>query len=306
MENFWDRHNGGFVWSCDHEGKIVDPTKDAYGHAFVVLGLVYVYKATGEKRYLDKAMDVLHLLHSNFTDHYGGMIWRMSGDWKDRDENRSQNPLMHAFESMIAIFPHITDPKIKDDVKKKMTETVDFLFPGKTSDEYDELPEIYTKSWKPIPYNKGGYISVGHLFEWAFLLSEGLALGLPDTYRVIADRLMKTGLLLGYHSEKGYIKTWVDNQGNVLWDEVSWWEQSEALRALICYIMRFERMDLIKYFEKLFQFVKTRFIDHEFGGWYTSLNPDVSPRDQNKGSLWKLDYHQTGLCMEAIKYLNIP
>ena len=110
---------------------------------------------------------------------------------------------------------------------------------------------------------------------------------------------------MGYENEKGYIKTWIDEHGNVLWDEISWWEQSEALRAILSFIIRFGRRDLEQYFLDIFHFVKDRFIDHKYGGWYTSLNPDETPRDRNKGSTWKLDYHQTGLCIEAGKLSEI-
>ena len=183
-----------------------------------------------------------------------------------------------------------------------MKDSVDFLFPDASKDSALTIQEIYTKSWEPVQPHLGGYISVGHLFEWAFLLSVSVSSGLPDSFLVTANQLLKTGLLLGYNNEKGYIKTWIDEHGNVLWDEISWWEQSEALRTLLNFIIQFGRKDLEQYFLDLLHFVKDRFIDNKYGGWYTSLNPDATPRDTNKGSTWKLDYHQTGLCVEVNNY----
>lgn len=304
LENFYDEEYSGFVWSCDQNGEKLDFTKDAYGHVFVILGLVNSYKATRENFLLEKAIETLDLLHSNFTDNHGGLIWKMSRDWIDNDGTRSQNPMMHTFESMLALLPHINDPTKKAALKRSMMDIVQFLFPNASTDNSLTLPEIYNKSWEPVQTQKGGYISVGHLFEWAFLLSASVRSGLPDSFLVIANKLLKTGLLLGYENEKGYIKTWIDEHGNVLWDEISWWEQSEALRTLLRFIIQLNRRDLIQYFLDIFNFVKDRFIDNEYGGWYTSLNPDATPRNINKGSTWKLDYHQTGLCVEANNYLK--
>ena len=166
------------------------------------------------------------------------------------------------------------------------------------------LPETFTMSWHPIQAGNGGYISAGHLFEWAFLLSQGVKSGMTGTHSALAGKLLETGLSLGYHKEKGYIKTWIDEMGEVIRDEISWWEQSEALRALLHFIMQFDRRDLKDYFDAVFHFVMHHFLDPVHGGWFTSLDPWGVPRDTNKGSAWKLDYHQTALCMEAIYYLN--
>ena len=69
------------------------------------------------------------------------------------------------------------------------------------------------------------------------------------------------------------------------------------MHFIVCY----DRTDLIKNFHSLFSFVKNSFLDPVYGGWFTSLQPDGTPLQKDKGSAWKLDYHQTGLCLEAIR-----
>jgi len=304
LESFFDEKEGGFVWACNESGEKTDFTKDAYGHAFTILGLVYAYKASNNKDYLKTALDVSKLLSTNFTDEYGGLTWKMSRDWNDLDENRSQNPIMHAFEAFLALQSVLRDEDQKQMIKDKLSGLFEFLFSRVPPGDHLLLPEIYTRSWDPIHSNEGGYISVGHLFEWAFLLSEGLKTGMDHSTITIANKLLDSGLSLGYENEKGYIKTWIDEKGNVIRDEISWWEQSEALRALIHFIEQHNRKDLTDYFKSIFQFVKDHFLDPIYGGWYTNLYADGSPLDTNKGSVRKLDYHQTALCIEAVNQMN--
>jgi len=189
-------------------------------------------------------------------------------------------------------------------IQNKLSDLKDFLFSRVPSVDRINFPELYTRSWEPIPSRNGGYISAGHLFEWAFLLSKGVKNGMPDTCLTLAGKLLETGLSLGYQSEKGYIKTWIDETGMVIRDEISWWEQSEGLRTLLHFIIQFDRMDLKDIFNAIFHFVQDHFLDPVYGGWFTSLDPLGLPLDTNKGSTWKLDYHQTALCMEAINYLT--
>lgn len=304
IDHFADQTEGGFAWACDSSGFKTDFTKDAYGHAFALLGLVKAYEALREGIFLEKALEIFDLLDTRFVDQQGGMIWKMSRTWNDLDENRSQNPVMHAFEAMLALVNIVSQEHLRKRIQNKLSQLAQFLFSHVPSGDPIILPEIYSRSWEPIHSGNGGYISVGHLFEWAFLLSKGVAKGLPDKYQSLAGKLLETGLSLGYLKEKGYIKTWIDETGKVIRDEISWWEQSEALRVLLHFIIQFGRKDLKDYFDAIFHFVQEHFLDPVHGGWYTSLDPWGVPRDTNKGSAWKLDYHQTGLCMEAISYLT--
>ena len=50
---FKDHEYKGYAWSCSENGEVVDYTKDAYGHAFLILGLCLAYRATGEITFLE-------------------------------------------------------------------------------------------------------------------------------------------------------------------------------------------------------------------------------------------------------------
>lgn len=44
-----------------------------------------------------------------------------------------------------------------------------------------------------------------------------------------------------------------------------------------------------------------QFRDDQYGGWYQTVTRDGTVTADAKGNEWKVDYHATGLCMEAVR-----
>ena len=129
--------NGGFVWSCKNDGNIIDDSKDAYGHAFVILGLCLAFKATGNEDFLEGALNAHKLIRTKFRDKHGGLVWKKTRDWHDKDKNRSQNPMMHTFEALLALADVLDSCNIADkwwkvatsnNILQDVREIVEFLF----------------------------------------------------------------------------------------------------------------------------------------------------------------------------------
>jgi hypothetical protein len=67
------------------------------------------------------------------------------------------------------------------------------------------------------------------------------------------------------------------------------------------------RKDLWEPFDQSLGFVKTSFIDMEYGGWYASCDP-AKPREGralNKGGVWKAGYHVCGMYAEALRLAGV-
>lgn len=310
LNHFLDEDFGGFVWACNEKGEVTDYTKDAYGHAFVLLGLSMAFRTTGKIIFLKAAVKTYEVICARFRDPNGSLIWKKTRDWKELEKSRSQNPMMHAFEAFLVLNEILTSGGnsvikkwniLAKKVKKDILEIAGFLFFPAGSRKHPWLDELYTKGWQPLPASKGGHWSVGHQFEWAYLLSMAVNQGLPEKYLRVADDCLESALSHGFNVEKGYIYSCLDDKGMILDKSISWWEQSEGLRTLMHFIVCYDRTDLIKPYHSLFSFVKNSFLDPVYGGWFTSLQPDGTPLQKDKGSSWKLDYHQTGLCLEAIR-----
>jgi mannose/cellobiose epimerase-like protein (N-acyl-D-glucosamine 2-epimerase family) len=145
-------------------------------------------------------------------------------------------------------------------------------------------------------------------FEWAFLLSQAVANGLPKKYLNIGERLLAYGLKTGYDREEGGIFSRGDYAANLIKTPKGWWEQCEFLRALMHYAAERGRTDLWEPFDRSLEFARQHFIDAEFGGWYGAYDP-AKPREGaalNKGSVWQVGYHVCGMYAEALRLAGAP
>jgi len=327
LDHFTDSEHGGFFWSIRPDGTVEDNSKNAYAHAFVLLALCHAFHATGDTAFLDAARRVRELLVTRFRDDYGGMRWRMTCDWTDTDERRSQNPMMHTFEALLALaetsVPDAAEARRSPGTPSRAPvdalEIAGFLFEEKQS----VIPEFYDLDWRPLPSGSGiasqfrgrnsagvplqrWTLSIGHHFEWAFLLSRGVELGLPESLLVPARALLDTALAIGCGERAGSVQSYSDEKGRIVSDSLSWWEHAEALRALMHWALVRNEPQYLAPFSSILGFVKKRFLDPDHGGWFKSLELGGLPRDTSKGTGWKLDYHQVALCREAIQLGTPP
>ena len=48
LTHFRDTKQGGWYWSCNLAGEVLDTHKDSYGHTFAIFGLSHAYACTGD------------------------------------------------------------------------------------------------------------------------------------------------------------------------------------------------------------------------------------------------------------------
>ena len=201
LDHFWDGKFGGWFRACAPTGEIVDDVKDCYGHAFVLFGLAHASATTRSSRCREALQETWTVLTDRFRDGQGGYQYFMSRDFRVVDPQRSQNPMMHLFEALLAAgdLPGMSElhgeaVTLADLVLNRLRRPEDFV-----------LPEVYDADWKPLPVEQEGRIDIGHAFEWAFLMSEASARGLSDTYAAEAAHFLAYGMRLGYDREEGGI-----------------------------------------------------------------------------------------------------
>lgn len=297
MDHFWDARFGGWVRACDPSGAIVDDVKDCYGHAFVLFGLAHACAATGSPRCKEALQETWTVMTGRFRDAQGGYRYFMSRDFQEVDPQRSQNPLMHLFEALLAA----GDLPGMEELHGEAVTLAHFILERLRRPEDLILPEVYDSDWNPLPVDQDGRIDIGHAFEWAFLMSEAHARGLSETYAEEAARFLEYGMRLGYDREEGGIFSPVAPDGSLLHRRKGWWEQCETIRALLRFTDRHARPDLEGPLLQTVSYVRDQFLDAEHGGWHSTREPGVSPVGQTKGHEFKLDYHVVGMCMEAIR-----
>lgn len=296
-DEFREREVGGWNYRCDWNGKAIETFKDAYGHAFALLGFAHASWSTHEPQATYGMLGVATTL-PRFRDEHGGIVPRLSRDWQTRtDAERpvnSQNPMMHMFEALLAMRCGM------EDAPEQFTATIPHrLFVCSDRPLTQGLPEFYTEDWRPLPVEQGGRVDIGHQFEWAYLLSRAADLGYPEAYVGWANELLDYGMRVGYDPVEGGIFANADLNGEVIDRSKGWWQQCEAARTMMHFAVEHGRDDLWEPLAKTIAYFQANLIDPEFGGWY------YSPTNRNKGSEWKVDYHVVGMCEEAIRLTEI-
>jgi len=98
-----DRKSGGYCWSLDDDG-FKDDSKQAYGHAFVLLAASDA-AMIGHPLAKDMLADVTGVLNIRIWDeHYGAVSEEFARNWAKISDYRGQNSNMHLTEALIAAF----------------------------------------------------------------------------------------------------------------------------------------------------------------------------------------------------------
>ncbi len=294
VRSFRDPAGEGWAWACDADGARIDDTRDAYGHAFVVLALATAASAFGDDRYLDLALETWAYAKRALSDRHGGLVWHVAPDGTSPDDVRSQNPLMHSFEALLALAPLDDSGAIRRDafgiwafLRARM------LGPGC-------LPEWYDADWRPLTDGpRGETVDIGHAFEWAFLLSEAQALFPDEDLLEPGRQFLAYGIRLGLDADGGVLSP-ADFAGNPRDGRKGWWEQCEAIRAMARYVDRHAADDVAEPLERCVAFSRRTYIDDEFGGWYEGPFGAGQEPSLAKGNAWKLDYHVVNMCRELL------
>ena len=172
--------------------------------------------------------------------------------------------MMHLFEALLAMHDATGEATILDDAAEHLAFMFDRLYDASAG----RLPELYTPEWTPLPTSDGGYIDVGHQFEWAYLLSTAVERGLPVSYLDHAAALLDCGLRVGYDPVSGGVYSHASPDGCTVDKTWVWWAQCEAARALLHFALLRGRGDLYDRCERIMSFCLGEMVDDVYGGWY--------------------------------------
>ena len=284
----------GWVWGCRADGNVEDDTYDAYGHAFVILALSTAASVFREERYRELALQTWNFMQRRFRDDDGGLIWHISQDGRILDDVRSQNPLMHTFEALLALAP-LDESGATRQGAAHIWSFLEARMPAAGC-----LPEWYDADWRPLGTGERAVIEIGHAFEWAFLLSEAQPLFPEEDLLKPGRQLLAFGVRHGYDPAEGGIYSQVDFEGQLPDRRKGWWEQCEAVRAMQRYVARHEATEIIEPLRHSIEFARRHFVDEEYGGWYLSPPGTGGVPSLVKGNVYKLDYHVVNMCRELL------
>lgn len=293
---FRDEVHGGFFHTVGADGRPKAVGKHAYDHAFVLLALAELYRIGGDVRHREAAQQAWLDIDRGFTDAEGGLHTECERDFKPRPGPRSQNAVMHMFEALLALRGASGDKLAEAGARRLGDFAANKLLQGQ-ADGGALIPEWFDESWKPLPTKaEGGFIDLGHQFEWSHLLTVGAVVS--PVYGQVAERVLAYAMATGYDEVEGGcgMRAFPDDHKADM--RKGWWQQAECLHALIVSAQASGRTDLWRRYEQTQGLIKRQLIDAEHGGWFAA---DALPcksggcRDEQPDPYHMVRLHQAAL-----------
>ncbi|CAN5449397.1 cellobiose 2-epimerase [soil metagenome] len=329
----WDEEYGGFYNLVSREGEIIPENngrtiKQAYGNSFAIYGLAAYVKATGDTDALNLAIDTFLWLEENSYDpESGGYFNYMERDGTplkdgyDGTPPKDQNSSIHLLEAFTYLYHVWPDPVLEE----RLTELLELIRDTIRTDP-GYLVLFSEADWTPISFRDSSdavreanyyfdHVSFGHDVETAFLMieaSEALGIENDTTTHHYAKQMVDHSLQTGWDSDSGgfydggyYLAS--NDELTVVRDTKTWWAQAEGLNALLLMSLLYPD-DEMRYgdrFLEMWYYINNYFIDEENSGWFESgLDKSPDSRYDDKGHIWKANYHDGRAMMYGIRFLD--
>ncbi len=298
LKQYRDNVHGGFFHRVSPEGKVIHGVKNLYAHAFALLAMSHIARVTGEDRYRAAALQTWDEINSWMRDEKGGFRGEAQRDFSSLAPGvGSQNPMMHLFEALLALHDATRDPVALAGVKSVGDFVLYRLLKG-TPDGGGYIPEWYDENWQPLPTrDKGGYVDLGHQFEWVHLLMAAEKRGLSGVYGQSAERLLKFAVKVGYDETDGGVFTKMYPDGTVDRSKF-WWQQVEGMRAFLAVSLATGQSDMWRRHEQTNDLVRDQFVDKRNGGWYAKARGSCG--GEGCGGPQVEPYHMVGMHRDAL------
>jgi mannose/cellobiose epimerase-like protein (N-acyl-D-glucosamine 2-epimerase family) len=209
----------GYVHRLGADGAVLDARRDTYDHAFVLLALATVYSLDRDAQVRSEIDAALSFVDTRLRSPHGGFAEGFPATLP-----RRQNPQMHLFEAMIALFDATHDLVFQQ-------RAGDFygLFVANLYDKQKQaLGEYFEEDWSKI---EPVVVEPGHQAEWAWLLKgferiTGCPTGRPRG-ELLASALRYQDAATGCLIDAG------DAAGNITRHTRRLWPQTEIAKAWI-------------------------------------------------------------------------
>lgn len=206
----------GFVHLLDSSGSVLNPLRDTYDHAFILLALATVYQLDRDVKVRAEIDSLMHFIDNHLRSPDGGYVEGIPASMP-----RRQNPQMHMFEAFIAAFDATHDPAFQQRAGDIFGLFVSNLFDAKTG----VLGEYFEQDWSRIePVS----VEPGHQAEWVWLLKQFERITGCPTGKYRAPLLEAA---LRYRDATSCLIDEGDVHGHVVKSTRRLWPQTEIIKA---------------------------------------------------------------------------
>jgi mannose/cellobiose epimerase-like protein (N-acyl-D-glucosamine 2-epimerase family) len=250
----------GFVHLLDPDGAVLNPLRDAYDHAFVLLALSSAYQLSGDAQIRDEIESLVAFLDTDMRSPHGGFIEGIPASLP-----RRQNPQMHLFEAMIATFDATRDPVYQNRAGDLFALFVANLYDAKRQ----ALGEYFEEDWSKI---EPVIVEPGHQAEWVWLLKGFERITGCPTGRYRAQLL--SSALRYRDGATGCLIDEGDAEGNIRKFTRRLWPQTEIAKAFIAQAEAGEPGAAAEALEALARLYRYYLRHPVRGGWYDQFDRD--------------------------------
>lgn len=268
MQRDFHRRDGldGWAFSIMRDGKVADPIRDLYAHAFVLLAIASYVEATGKSDALTLADETLAFLDNNFlAPRSGGYVEAVPL----RAGHRRQNPHMHLFEALLALWECSQQSRYLERAEELFVLLKSRFFQSGSG----ALIEYFDDGLRPAAGLDGTVVEPGHHYEWCWLLRrfEG-ATGRQDPGSLV-DALYTHADRNGFDPE-GLIVDEIFADGTPKTQSRRLWPMTEAIKCNLVEGAR-GRAGCLDKAAVLAGLLSARFLEPALqGGWVDRLDAD--------------------------------
>ncbi|GMH40057.1 hypothetical protein BSKO_07961 [Bryopsis sp. KO-2023] len=292
-----DPINGGYYWSVDKQGNVQDDRKMMYGQSFAIYAFTTYFKASGNPKAKELAMELFQTLvdkAQDTTTGLGGWFDHFTADWKvitgDVDIPivepglKTQNFNMHFMESLTDLLLITGHPEVRRILAQVVDKDVRVFYPA----DPNEIESHMNFDGEFV----GRVDLYAHALESAWLRIEAeAALGRSLDWGNY-DRYMRT-----------MIEKAIDPESGGIFDaeELVWWAQAEVVSGVAvdkAFRNGSEYEDVLL---RLLRFVECDIVDPKDGIWWWSVNSDGSIRNPQKFGKWKAGFHDIRGMVKFVK-----
>ncbi len=310
LAHFIDEEFSGAYWMVDYKGKVVDSKKQVYGVAFCIYAFVEYYRAAVEKKSLDMAVALYHVLEEKSRDQKnGGYFEAFSREWRpldnmslsEKDMNcaKSMNTHLHVMEAYTNLLRVRKDGQVETSLRELIHITTDRIVNADTK----QFQLFFDSEWNSLAPT----VSYGHDIEGSWLLYEAA--------EVLGDEelLAKVEPLVLAMAQKVY-DDGMDKTHGGLFNEVNgshvdtdkiWWVQAEAMVGFLNAYQLSGKEYFLEASFNVWEFCRKYIIDKRHGEWFWKTYADgTASTETEKVGPWKCPYHNSRACFEVIKRMD--
>jgi mannose/cellobiose epimerase-like protein (N-acyl-D-glucosamine 2-epimerase family) len=217
----------GYVHRLAPDNSVLDPRRDSYDHAFVLLALAWLARASGDAQVRALIDEALAFMDEHLSASDGTLFEALPLFDAPPHGPRRQNPHMHAYESMLALHEAIAHPS----ARRRAQQLRDLLETRFLDPRTRTIGEYFTDDWRRWPDARGELAEPGHHAEWSWLLRRHHVLCGVEADPLAGDLLRFA--LGSADAETGFIVDEVDHAGTIRKSSRRCWPQTELAKALL-------------------------------------------------------------------------